>query len=272
MPRRIVLKLGGSLLTQPDWYVRLRDWILQQPSGRYFMIVGGGEAVEAMRELDRIHALDQEAMHWRCVDLLDASFEIAAELLGRVINNLVVVRTQMSLQAILSSIAEPMALATGTARRSETRTDQTPKLTKNAGGNPELALTAQNTNAEPMALATGDRAPESVPNLPEASAYGSELELVLIRVSSFYNKHSYDSPINDLSASGVSLPEIGWQTTSDTLAMYLASVSNANECVLFKSCEVESFEDLDAAAVAGVVDAQVLRFSKAGTPCRLIKL
>jgi len=42
-----VLKIGGSLLTQSDWHLRLRDWLQQQPLGLYLTIVGGGEVVEA---------------------------------------------------------------------------------------------------------------------------------------------------------------------------------------------------------------------------------
>ena len=42
-----VLKIGGSLLTQSDWHLRLLDWLQQQPLGLYLTIVGGGEVVEA---------------------------------------------------------------------------------------------------------------------------------------------------------------------------------------------------------------------------------
>ena len=42
-----VLKIGGSLLTQSDWHLRLRDWLHKQPAGLYLTIVGGGEAIEA---------------------------------------------------------------------------------------------------------------------------------------------------------------------------------------------------------------------------------
>ncbi len=77
---RCVFKLGGSLLDQVDWPMRLRAWLNQQPPGKYFGIVGGGDVVEAMRKLDRVHGLSQTAMHWRCIRLLDATLEIASEL------------------------------------------------------------------------------------------------------------------------------------------------------------------------------------------------
>jgi 5-(aminomethyl)-3-furanmethanol phosphate kinase len=78
---RCVFKLGGSLLDQFDWPSRLRDWLDQQPPGEFFGIVGGGDVIEAMRKLDRVHRLKQTAMHWRCIRLLDATLEIAAELM-----------------------------------------------------------------------------------------------------------------------------------------------------------------------------------------------
>ncbi len=77
---RTIFKLGGSLLDQHDWPSRLREWLGQQPLGEYFGIVGGGDLIEAMRKLDRIHTLSQHDVHWRCIRLLDMTFEIAAEL------------------------------------------------------------------------------------------------------------------------------------------------------------------------------------------------
>ncbi len=68
---RTVFKLGGSLLHQPDWPSRLASWLRAQPPGDYFGIVGGGEVVEGLRDLDRVHSLSESRMHWRCVRALD---------------------------------------------------------------------------------------------------------------------------------------------------------------------------------------------------------
>jgi len=204
-----VLKIGGSLLTQSDWNLRLRDWLQKQPAGLYLTIVGGGEVVEAMRELDRIHTLDQSAMHCRCIDLLDATFEVAAELLERVSPNLRTVRSYASLCSIVTSVEN----------------------------------------------STPDRA-----------------EIVLVSVQSFYVKSRCDPALGALDLIKDLMPEIGWQTTSDTLAMFLAGVVQSNRCVLFKSCNVESLVTLDDAVSAGVVDAQVLKYSARGIRCELVKL
>jgi hypothetical protein len=247
-----VLKIGGSLLSQSDWPSRLNHWLQTQPAGLYFTIVGGGEAIEAMRDLDRIHTLDQTAMHWRCIDLLDATFDVAVELLERVIPNLKTARTSTSLCSIVSSTGQ--------------------------------------MKSEPMALDTGFDIATFCPIAPEASAYGSgkmpfssphpsadgqqqeRAELVLVTVPSFYNIDSYDNDPSTLLKRETVLPEIGWQTTCDTLAMFLASVIQSNRCVLFKSCNVESFATLGDAVSAGVADSQVLRYAESGIRCELITL
>lgn len=78
---RRVVKLGGSLLTRNDLPAAFRQWLAAQPAAEHTsVLVGGGQAVDAMRQLDQIHQLDAAAMHWRCVRLLRATFEIAAEL------------------------------------------------------------------------------------------------------------------------------------------------------------------------------------------------
>lgn len=77
-----VLKLGGSLLRQAGWPNQLEGWLSEQPGVAVnLLIIGGGEMINAMRELAGVHPLDTAAMHWRCVRLLRATFQIAAELL-----------------------------------------------------------------------------------------------------------------------------------------------------------------------------------------------
>lgn len=81
--RRIVLKLGGSLLHQADWCARLLNLVGELGRHQYFLIVGGGDAIEAMRTLDRTHSLDEIAMHWRCVEMLRHTTDVAWEILQR---------------------------------------------------------------------------------------------------------------------------------------------------------------------------------------------
>ena len=50
----------------------------QYPDSSLFVIVGGGELVEAIRILHRLRpGLDGERLHWKCVQLLDSTWEIA---------------------------------------------------------------------------------------------------------------------------------------------------------------------------------------------------
>ncbi|MEM7479301.1 MAG: hypothetical protein AAF483_30320 [Planctomycetota bacterium] len=71
-----VVKVGGSLLDLPDLASRIDQWLESQPPLDNYFIVGGGEMVEAVRVLDRIHSLDEEFAHWFCVDLLNGSSKI----------------------------------------------------------------------------------------------------------------------------------------------------------------------------------------------------
>jgi aspartokinase-like uncharacterized kinase len=78
---RIVVKLGGSFLHRPHGIRAFQSWFADQPPAQWALIVGGGMAIDAMRDLDRLHPLNQTAMHWRCIQLLDATYEVVRELL-----------------------------------------------------------------------------------------------------------------------------------------------------------------------------------------------
>jgi aspartokinase-like uncharacterized kinase len=80
LPPIRVIKVGGSLLTWPGLREALPTWIKTKSPATNLILFGGGECVEAMRELDALWNLDPSAMHWRCVKLLDATCEIAHEL------------------------------------------------------------------------------------------------------------------------------------------------------------------------------------------------
>lgn len=75
-----VLKLGGSLLTFPDLVPRLSEWLAANPHPLTLMIVGGGQVVDSIRDIDRIQSLNSTLVHWTCIDLLDVTASIAAQL------------------------------------------------------------------------------------------------------------------------------------------------------------------------------------------------
>ncbi len=76
-----VVKLGGSLLLRSDWPQRLRNWLVRQSAASTLIVVGGGELIESIRELDRAHAFSQHFTHWICIDMLTHTAQIAAQLL-----------------------------------------------------------------------------------------------------------------------------------------------------------------------------------------------
>ncbi|WP_153558752.1 amino acid kinase family protein [Roseimaritima sediminicola] len=77
-----VIKLGGSLLLRRSLPSDFSSWLAgQAPAEANLLVVGGGEAIDSLRRLDSVHALDPVAMHWRCVRMLRSSFEVLGELL-----------------------------------------------------------------------------------------------------------------------------------------------------------------------------------------------
>ena len=174
MTRRRVLKLGGSLLTHPGLAAAIEEWLAAQPPAQDLVIVGGGQMIEAMRGLSQRFALDEPAMHWRCIRLLRATYEVAGELFRH-----------------WQPISDANSLQT-------------------------LA-------ADP----------------PQRGQW-------LVAVDTFY------SPTT---AEAAGLP-IGWETTTDAIAAYLASRTAADELVLLKSCPVPEQASLDQLTAAGIVDAR----------------
>lgn len=84
MTKLRVLKLGGSLLTRREWPACLRSWLHSQPLALNLLIIGGGEIVEAVREIDEVHRINAAFAHWLCIDLLSSTLKIASHLLPEV--------------------------------------------------------------------------------------------------------------------------------------------------------------------------------------------
>lgn len=65
-----VVKLGGSLLDLPDLRERIADWLAAQRPAVNVLIVGGGAAVDRLREQHRLGRLDDEQAHWAAVQVM----------------------------------------------------------------------------------------------------------------------------------------------------------------------------------------------------------
>lgn len=76
-----VVKLGGSQMKVAGVADRVRAWCRSEPNAATLMVVGGGPIVNSVRELVRMHAYDDEFLHWLCIDLMGATYRmIAAQL------------------------------------------------------------------------------------------------------------------------------------------------------------------------------------------------
>jgi aspartokinase-like uncharacterized kinase len=82
----VVVKIGGaSLFSAGAEFAQVHSFVenlKRDRTTRYFITLGGGDTVESMRTLHRNHPqLDMRKMHWRCVELLEGTSDVAAELL-----------------------------------------------------------------------------------------------------------------------------------------------------------------------------------------------
>ncbi len=78
----MVVKVGGSLFDHPKLGQALAKWLYIQPETTVFLVAGGGRFAEAVREMDRIHALGEEASHWAALASLAASAAVLKTMLG----------------------------------------------------------------------------------------------------------------------------------------------------------------------------------------------
>ncbi len=190
MPTPRVLKLGGSLLLLPDWPERLTAWIQSHPAPLNLLLVGGGQVVDAVRELDRQHNFPAPFSHWLCIDLLSATARIASQLLP----TFPLIITADELQRVVRD-----------------------------------RFSGDSVAGEDVAEFSGDRG--SPPSLRASATY-------IVDVRCFYQPPALEEPDGAKNSESIAtdcpLPE-SWETTSDSLAAWLANVVQAAELVLFKS-------------------------------------
>jgi aspartokinase-like uncharacterized kinase len=81
-PKFIVVKVGGSLYDLPDLRVRLSQYLARLSNHKIALFPGGGQLVEAVRQLDRQHNLGDEKSHWLAVQTLSVAANFLVGLLG----------------------------------------------------------------------------------------------------------------------------------------------------------------------------------------------
>ncbi len=174
----LVVKLGGSILHRTDGIAHFQNWLAKQTAQRLFLIVGGGEIIEALRDLNSKYQLDEVEMHWRCIRLLDATFEIVKEIF-------------------------------------------------------------------PQAIAIDCVASWLSGNFHSDCSNSFSTILYLVRVGGFYFRESREC--RD------ALPE-NWETTSDSLALFLARLLGIDQVVLLKSCVIDDSKSIQDLARDGIID------------------
>lgn len=193
-----VLKLGGSLLLIPDWPQRLQSWLSSHPVPLDLLLVGGGEIIESVRRLDAQHGFPASFSHWLCIDLLSATARIAAQLLP----GFPMIATS---EALFQIAHEQRRVESTIGSPSNTE----PKFENRSTYLVDVASFYSRPSRQDTSAALSQSASRSTV---------TELHSTLVE------NRSEDCP----------LPE-NWDTTSDSLAAWLAHVVRARELVLFKS-------------------------------------
>ncbi len=80
MINRVVLKVGGSLLTDPTLSRRLGDMMQTEfVDCQINLLVGGGKVIDSLRQLDQIHHFDAAMMHWLCIRTLRTTCDLTRD-------------------------------------------------------------------------------------------------------------------------------------------------------------------------------------------------
>lgn len=109
-----IVKLGGSLLTRPDWPEEILRLLASLRSP--VVVVGGGPVVDGLREIDAANARSTALMHALALDAMRLTARIAAEAL------------RLPLESMVEPhAAEPIILDTPTWLQKSPTTDRLPE-------------------------------------------------------------------------------------------------------------------------------------------------
>ena len=79
----IVVKVGGSLFDSPALGPALRAYLDALAPAEVLLVPGGGPVADAVRALDRTHALGEEAAHWLALRSLSVTAALLERLMRR---------------------------------------------------------------------------------------------------------------------------------------------------------------------------------------------
>ena len=77
----IVVKVGGSLFDWPELGEHLNAWLGRLKATKVLIVPGGGAPAEAVRSLDNVHHLGEEAAHWLAIQAMSLNARFLQELL-----------------------------------------------------------------------------------------------------------------------------------------------------------------------------------------------
>jgi aspartokinase-like uncharacterized kinase len=103
------------LLTLPDLARQIESVVSQRKQARIALVVGGGPAVDLVREWDRSHALGEEISH----ELAIRAMRLNADFVARLLPNTSIVENEAALAAAWSSHALPLLAADAWLSRAE---------------------------------------------------------------------------------------------------------------------------------------------------------
>ncbi len=105
-----LIKVGGSLLSLPDLAVRMQGLIERLEDEQVALLIGGGEAADAVRQWDRVFPLDPQTSHQLAIDAMG----LTASLVTRLITNSVLCRCRADVEAAWSegrvAVLEPASV------------------------------------------------------------------------------------------------------------------------------------------------------------------
>ena len=82
MIERIVVKVGGATLFHRNGFEpAVCSLLSQNQHAQIWLLVGGGDLIEAIRTAHQIYPqLNDEEVHWQCIELLDYTWTIAKQI------------------------------------------------------------------------------------------------------------------------------------------------------------------------------------------------
>jgi len=72
-----VIKLGGSLLTLPDWHERFLRWLSNEPPATNLLLIGGGELVDCLRREHERFPYTERQMHYAALAAMEINAQLA---------------------------------------------------------------------------------------------------------------------------------------------------------------------------------------------------